>query len=78
MRMLIAAAAVLLTASAATAEDVKMSPAPQTTVTTTTTEQTGEAALSVPEATAQEQEVAKTRGGYEGCHGRKSVERLIM
>lgn len=77
MRMLIAAAAVLLTASAAVAEDAKMSPAPQTTVTTTTTtEQAGEAALSVPEATAQD--VAKTRGGYEGCHGRKSVERLIM
>lgn len=77
MRMLIAAAAVLLTASAAIAEDAKVSPAPQTTVTTTTTtEQAGEAALSVPEAASQD--VAKTRGGYEGCHGRKSVERLIM
>lgn len=76
MRMLIAAAAVLMAASAATAEDVKVAPAPQTTV-ATTTEQTGDAALSVPEAAAQDVVKSPNRG-YEGCHGRKSAERLIM
>ena len=74
MRMLIAAAALLLTASAASAGDAKVAPAPET-ATVTSTERAGEAALSAPEAA---QEVTKTPSGYEGCHGRKSVERLIM
>jgi hypothetical protein len=73
MRILLAAAAVLLTASAASAEDMKAAPAPQTTV-TTTTGQIGEAALTV----APKEAVKSPSRGYEGCHGRRSAERLIM
>ncbi|MGE4244872.1 MAG: hypothetical protein AB7E66_02650 [Parvibaculaceae bacterium] len=78
MRILIAAAAVLLTASVATAEDTKVAPAPQTTTvmttTVTTTGQAGEAALTV----APKEVVKSPSNGYEGCHGRRSAERLIM